>query len=197
AMTRSGMNNLRQDIYARTRPLNRRLQPTRFAPAAAMTYEQFRLGGNGGTGFIQDLNGAGNGNGDGDEVVQYFWNSGVYTPVTSILIQHDTPEHPTNRFPPYIPPPSPPPGFTRNVYEDQVIVCPNCDHELGKEGSVPEQTQIWAVKQCGHVYCGLCAHNRKSRSRQSNHKTRPFSRCVVEGCGKSVSSPSAMIQIYL
>ena len=47
-------------------------------------------------------------------------------------------------------PPSPPPeGFTRNVAEDDVVVCPNCDMELGTGDETKQQ--IWVVKQCGHV----------------------------------------------
>lgn len=56
--------------------------------------------------------------------------------------------------PPSYKPPSPPPeGFTRTVSEDDVVVCPNCDRELGI-GDGPRQ-QIWVAKQCGHV-CFLC-----------------------------------------
>ena len=47
-------------------------------------------------------------------------------------------------------PPSPPPeGFTRNAGEDDVVVCPNCDEELGMGDEIKQQ--IWAVKNCGHV----------------------------------------------
>lgn len=46
--------------------------------------------------------------------------------------------------------PSPPPeGFTRNVKEDEVVVCPNCDEELGTGNETKQQ--IWVVKKCGHV----------------------------------------------
>lgn len=47
-------------------------------------------------------------------------------------------------------PPSPPPkGFTRSAGEKDVVVCPNCDMELGTGDE--EKQQIWVVKQCGHV----------------------------------------------
>lgn len=47
-------------------------------------------------------------------------------------------------------PPSPPPeGFTRSVGEDDVVVCPNCDEELGMGDEVKQQ--IFVVKHCGHV----------------------------------------------
>lgn len=47
-------------------------------------------------------------------------------------------------------PPSPPPeGFTRSAGEDEVVVCPNCNEELGTGDETKQQ--IWAVKNCGHV----------------------------------------------
>lgn len=46
--------------------------------------------------------------------------------------------------------PSPAPeGFTRNAKEDEVVVCPNCDQELGTGDET--KSQIWVVKKCGHV----------------------------------------------
>ncbi|PYH31842.1 putative RING finger domain protein [Aspergillus neoniger CBS 115656] len=94
-------------------------------------------------------------------------------------------------------PPSPPPeGFTRNVAEDDVVVCPNCDMELGTGDETKQQ--IWVVKQCGHVYCGDCASNRSlSKAKKNASKAKPFSKCQVFGCGKPVSSPKSMFQIYL
>lgn len=58
---------------------------------------------------------------------------------------------PTSATPPdsYKPPSPPPAGFTRTVGEDDVVVCPNCDRELGI-GEGPRQ-QIWVAKSCGHV----------------------------------------------
>lgn len=47
-------------------------------------------------------------------------------------------------------PPSPAPeGFTRNAKENDVVVCPNCDEELGTGDEVKQQ--IWVAKPCGHV----------------------------------------------
>lgn len=46
--------------------------------------------------------------------------------------------------------PSPPPeGFTRKVDEDEAVICPNCETELGTGDEF--QRQIWVAKQCGHV----------------------------------------------
>ncbi|RHZ66478.1 putative RING finger domain protein [Aspergillus thermomutatus] len=47
-------------------------------------------------------------------------------------------------------PPSPPPdGFTRSAGEDDLVVCPNCDEELGTGDDIKHQ--IWVAKPCGHV----------------------------------------------
>ncbi|GLI74300.1 hypothetical protein PoHVEF18_002537 [Penicillium ochrochloron] len=69
-------------------------------------------------------------------------------------------------------PPSPAPeGFSRTLGEDDVA-----------------------------VYCGECAENRslsKAKKAQTPPKTKPFSKCQVEGCGKLVSAPTAMLHLYL
>ncbi|KAJ5677752.1 uncharacterized protein N7477_003385 [Penicillium maclennaniae] len=95
--------------------------------------------------------------------------------------------------------PSPAPeGFTRTLGEEDVAVCPNCEWELGTgEG---KRQEIWVSKPCGHVYCGECAENRsmsKARKAQAPQKTKPFAKCQVDGCGKSVSAPTAMVHLYL
>jgi len=92
-------------------------------------------------------------------------------------------------------------GFTRIAKEDEIVVCPNCDHELGT-GDDPVKRQIWVAKPCGHVYCGQCTkHRALSRGKKPEQpiipKTKPFAKCVVSECGKSVSQPKAMFQIYL
>ncbi|PGH03542.1 hypothetical protein GX51_03967 [Blastomyces parvus] len=106
----------------------------------------------------------------------------------------------TRRTPAYVAPSAPPPGFTTTVGENEVVVCPNCDHELGT-GDDADQRQIWVAKPCGHVYCGQCTKNRaRSRKRADSAispKTKPFAKCVVPDCGKTVSQPKAMFQIFL
>lgn len=110
-------------------------------------------------------------------------------------------------------PPSPPPeGFTRSAGEDELVICPNCEMELGTGGELKQQ--IWVAKPCGHVclqpcislfprltdqvYCGECTKNRAlSKSKKGPQRTRPFAKCQVPDCGKTVSSPKSMIQIYL
>ena len=100
--------------------------------------------------------------------------------------------------------------------EDDVAVCPNCEWELGTgEG---KRQEIWVSKACGHVsyrllsdtksahaniaqvYCGECAENRsmsKAKKAQAPQRTKPFAKCQVDGCGKSVSAPTAMVHLYL
>lgn len=46
--------------------------------------------------------------------------------------------------------PPPPEGWTRSPKDKEVLVCPNCDDELGV-GDEEVRRQIWAVKGCGHV----------------------------------------------
>ncbi len=44
------------------------------------------------------------------------------------------------------------PGFTRSPREEDVLVCPNCEEELGT-GEDELKRQVWVVRACGHV-CG-------------------------------------------
>lgn len=47
--------------------------------------------------------------------------------------------------------PSPPrPGYTRSPEEEDVLVCPNCEDELGL-GKDDVKRQVWVIKACGHV----------------------------------------------
>ena len=57
---------------------------------------------------------------------------------------------PQPRLPTYDPPAAAPEGFTRTPKEDDVLVCPNCDDELGL-GDDEVKRQVWVVKACGHV----------------------------------------------
>ncbi|OJJ37406.1 hypothetical protein ASPWEDRAFT_39091 [Aspergillus wentii DTO 134E9] len=106
-----------------------------------------------------------------------------------------TPEARTQRST-YKPPSPPPEGFTRNAGEEDVVVCPNCEAELGTGDETKQQ--IWVAKPCGHVYCGECARHRSlSKAKKANQTTKPFAKCQVEDCGKPVSAPKSMFQIYL
>ncbi|KAJ9252266.1 hypothetical protein DTO207G8_4881 [Paecilomyces variotii] len=111
-----------------------------------------------------------------------------------------TVENPSQPVSSYKPPTPPPEGFTRSAQEDEMVICPNCGDELGTGDETKQQ--IWVAKPCGHVYCGTCAKYRSlSKSKkalQSSHtKTKPFSKCQVEDCGKPVSASKAMFQIYM
>ena len=57
---------------------------------------------------------------------------------------------PPPRLPTYEAPASPQPGFTRSPKEDDLLVCPNCEAELGA-GEEEGKRQVWVVKACGHV----------------------------------------------
>jgi hypothetical protein len=113
-------------------------------------------------------------------------------------------------------------GYSRNLKEDDMAVCPCCGTELALGGDDPEQ-QIWVAKQCGHVstvckdlqtglltmlqvYCGECAgtrhlpkdwnkrHQRLAKQRKAVHALK---QCLAEGCKSRLATKNAMIQIYL
>lgn len=71
-----------------------------------------------------------------------------YTTAAFGLGMDDTP--PRAPTPKYSPPPDPGIDFTRTPQEDDVLVCPNCQSELGI-GKTDEKKQVWIVKACGHV----------------------------------------------
>ncbi|KAF1815736.1 hypothetical protein P152DRAFT_446765 [Eremomyces bilateralis CBS 781.70] len=103
--------------------------------------------------------------------------------------------------PGYAAPGPAPEGFTRSPEEGEELVCPNCGKELcaGVEG---DRKQVWVVKGCGHVYCGLCAKSRSKSGRGKGKKNAaglppPFKSCVVEGCGKQCSNKTQMVQLFL
>ncbi|KAL8785524.1 MAG: hypothetical protein Q9213_003350 [Squamulea squamosa] len=92
-------------------------------------------------------------------------------------------------------------GFTRSPKEDDVLLCPNCEDELGT-GKDDSKRQVWVVKACGHVYCGECTKNRSPAKRGRGARvalTKPFTKCVVEGCTnkKVIIGPRSLFQIYL
>jgi hypothetical protein len=140
-----------------------------------------------------------------DEI--YFSGDGNGNVDLTIDLDYQAPGFTIHEPPPPTPPPSykpptpPPEGFTRTVGEDDVVVCPNCDRELGI-GDGPRQ-QIWVAKNCGHVYCGECTTNRAMSKKKTTapspafKTTKPFSKCKVAGCEKPVSAPKSMVQIYL
>ena len=52
--------------------------------------------------------------------------------------------------PTYDAPASPRTGYTRSPTEDDMLVCPNCEEELGM-GKDEVKKQVWVAKKCGHV----------------------------------------------
>jgi hypothetical protein len=57
---------------------------------------------------------------------------------------------PGRHLPTYTTPGKPRDGYTRSAGEDDAIVCPNCDEELGV-GETDIKRQCWISKKCGHV----------------------------------------------
>lgn len=107
--------------------------------------------------------------------------------------------------PKYEPPPPAPEGFTRSPEDDQELVCPNCGDELAT-GADEEKRQVWIVKNCGHTYCGSCMVNRQRKTQKAKGKgkekvtdaafSKPFSKCVVDGCGQGVTKKQ-ILQIFI
>lgn len=128
-----------------------------------------------------------------------------------------TPRQPQPAPPTYDAPTPAREGFTRSPKEDDVLVCPNCEAELGT-GKDDSKRQVWVIKACGHVresrplqaiaanslqvYCGECTQHRSSVKKGRGPRTastKPFSRCVVEGCTnkKAIVGPRSLFQVYL
>lgn len=62
---------------------------------------------------------------------------------------------PGTQAPPSYKPPTPAPeGFTRTTTDNDTLVCPSCQEELGA-GENPIKQQIWVAKPCGHVSASL------------------------------------------
>lgn len=75
---------------------------------------------------------------------------------------YEQPSRPQPRLPTYEPPPPAQAGFTRSPGEEELLVCPHCDDELGV-GEDDVKRQVWVVKACGHVgtrllQCYQCAN---------------------------------------
>jgi hypothetical protein len=51
---------------------------------------------------------------------------------------------------PYKAPPPAREGFTRDIDEETIMICPRCQEELAAgDGEIKQQ--VWVIKQCGHV----------------------------------------------
>lgn len=93
-----------------------------------------------------------------DELVQIDdWHLGGFeAPELNFDLQGFNLEQPSRpvdqppRLPIYDAPPPPRAGFTRELKEDDLLICANCDDELGA-GEEDVKRQVWIVKACGHV----------------------------------------------
>ena len=135
---------------------------------------------------------------------------------------HNQPDQPGPHQPPELRPlPNVRDGFTRDPREQDELVCPNCDGELCNSPVPPHDTQsldaqnrskeVWVVKECGHVYCGLCAdqanRNNKGAGKGKGKDNavgeigvwarKKLKTCVVDGCGENTTRKGTMFQVYL
>lgn len=139
----------------------------------------------------------------------------------SVPVRPPTPHRPDPRDQPLEPLKAVRDGFTRTPAEGEELICPSCEEELctgPKEG----KRTVWAVKSCGHVYCGECVgrvgesgsvadgwHNRGARGgaargrggtrkgKERQGKGAVVSKCVVDGCGVSMRGMKSVFQVYL
>ncbi|KPI38228.1 uncharacterized protein AB675_980, partial [Cyphellophora attinorum] len=104
----------------------------------------------------------------------------------------------------YKEPPAVPEGFAGDLDENGVYLCPRCEEELATGSE--EKSQIWVVKQCGHVYCGDCARARNTKPAPKSKKAKAaaaagaadvFKFCVIEGCDTKLDGKDGMILVYL
>ena len=86
---------------------------------------------------------------DGMDVRDY---NGIDMGVNMRGFNLDNPSRPVPqpRLPTYEPPPPAREGFTRDLNEDDELICPKCDDELGV-GDNDTKRQVWVIKACGHV----------------------------------------------
>ncbi|KAK0623714.1 hypothetical protein B0T14DRAFT_398750, partial [Immersiella caudata] len=119
---------------------------------------------------------------------------------------------------PYVPPPAPNEGFTRDTGPDIDAMCPSCEEELSYDpdeelNSPPskkarnrkerEVHHFWAVKECGHVYCRKCFEGRRGTQKQpstmrldpKNNKKKVL--CFVEDCDTDVTQKHSWVGIFL
>ncbi|KAI4601210.1 hypothetical protein KJ359_012400 [Pestalotiopsis sp. 9143b] len=122
--------------------------------------------------------------------------------------------------PQHEPPPKPRDGFTRDLEEEQVIICPSCDEELAYDPAIEDENgpptkrvrsrkdqaehYFWAVKECGHVFCKKCYDNRKPTTKSKvKAGFRPCAQnskkliCAVDGCNSDVAPKGAWIGLFL
>ncbi|KAL2752375.1 hypothetical protein ACRALDRAFT_2044199 [Sodiomyces alcalophilus JCM 7366] len=150
----------------------------------------------------------------------------AFNPVGEINLQynHGTfDQRPPSPKPAHEVPPAARPGFTRDVKEDDAVVCPACGEELAYEPpdcqeSQPSQSRpsratktgrkrargehhFWALKECGHVYCADCFEHRRPTTKRritgfrNDKDAKPI--CAVDGCDAAVANKASWVGIYL
>ena len=79
----------------------------------------------------------------------------------------DAPRRQPQPAPPTYDAPSPArTGYTRSPREEDVLVCPNCEEELGS-GKDDLKRQVWVIRACGHVRLVNSAADRRLTSFRS------------------------------
>lgn len=64
--------------------------------------------------------------------------------------------------PTYDAPPPPRTGYTRDPTEEDILLCPNCEEELGM-GKDDTKKQVWVIRKCGHVCFTLSPKRNRGR----------------------------------
>ena len=86
----------------------------------------------------------------GDQQIQNFNPPDLDFDAVGFELQTNDQTQPPPAHPTYEAPPPPGEGFTRSPEEDDTVICPNCDNELG-QGNDEIKRQIWVIRSCGHV----------------------------------------------
>lgn len=99
-------------------------------------------------------------------------------------------ERPPPPPPTYDPPPKPRSGYSRSPKEDDVLICPNCEDELGV-GKDDIKKQVWVAKKCGHV-----SHTAKPVPRRVANIRRRYIAENVPNIGRLLPNPGLREQDY-
>jgi hypothetical protein len=117
---------------------------------------------------------------------------------------------------PYIPPPPPKEGFTRDTGPDVEAMCPSCEEDLAYDPDEELQSppskkrnrrdrevhHFWAVKECGHVYCRKCFEGRRGTktvptTMRVDPKNAKKVLCFVDDCDTDVTQKHSWVGIFL
>lgn len=106
------------------------------------------------------------------------------------IVQAEPPPPPPPPPPTYSAPSAPRLGYSRSPKEDDVLICPNCEDELGV-GKDDIKRQVWVAKKCGHVGFTENPLTRRVANRRQ--------RCIavnVQNIGRLLPNPSLREQDY-